>query len=254
MHQTGGRHAEGYFCLAGQIVLDYVCIFIAILLFRLVFVKHARPVRFVVFELRLQEDQIGEDFTDRYETRFYYKIDEADLAFGHVGGRPVIELADGELVGFFEVALLEELNEDEIGPEAAQVPGFGRVGDVRQVEREFDKQLFVFDLDWIKVFVSHSAVQVAQLGEVLAHVGRQHSLNDDLAHALKVSSVHLLLPAAALIFRHQLEGGSQVMVLQHTVIIVPHRNLIVHTHQEGIVDPWMLKIMQSCADIAAHLL
>ena len=81
------------------------------------------------------------------------------------------------------------------------------------MEREFDKQLFVFDLDWIKVFVSHSAVQMAQLREVLAHVGRQHGLNDDLAHALKVSSVHLLLPAATLVLRHQLEGSSQMMVL-----------------------------------------
>lgn len=95
---------------------------------------------------------------------------------------------------------------------------------------------------------------MAQLREVLIHVGRQDGLNDDLAHALEVSPVHLLLPAATLVFRHHLERGRQVMVLKHAVIVVSHCNLIVHAHQEGIVDTWMLKIVQSCADVAAHLL
>ena len=122
------------------------------------------------------------------------------------------------------------------------------------MERELDKELFVFGLDWVEIFIAHPAVEVAQLREMLTHVGRQHGLNDDLAHALEVSPVHLLMPAATLVFRHQLERGRQVMILQHTAIVVPHRDLVDNAHQEGIVDTRVLEIVQSCADVAAHLL
>lgn len=130
LHQARGSHALRYFALAGQIVLNYVCVFVSILLLCLVLVEHARPLLFVILELGLQEGQIGEDFADGYEARFYYKIDETDLALCHVRGRSVVELADGELVLLLQVTLLKELYEDEIGPQAAQMPWFGRVGDV----------------------------------------------------------------------------------------------------------------------------
>ena len=46
----------------------------------------------------------------------------------------------------FQIALLEELNEDEISPELAEVPGLCRVRYVGQVEHETDEQFFVFGL------------------------------------------------------------------------------------------------------------
>ena len=130
LHQACGSHTQRYLGLAGQVVLNYICEFVSILLLCLVLVEHARPVLLVILELGLQVGQIGEDFADGDEARFYYEVDEADLALRHVRGRPVVELADGELVRLLQVALLEELHEDEVGPEAAQMPGFGRVGDV----------------------------------------------------------------------------------------------------------------------------
>ena len=161
---------------------------VSVLPLRLVLVKHSCPVRFIILKLLLKVCQLREDFAYCDETRLDDEVYEADLTLGNVCSHAVKELTDGELMLLFQVALLEELHEDEISPELAEVPGLRRVRYVGQVEHETDEQFFVLRLRRVKLLVPHSTVQVAQLREVLCHVRRQNCLDDHLAYALEVSS------------------------------------------------------------------
>ena len=178
---------------------------VSILPLGLVLVKHSCPVRLIILKLLLKVCQLREDFAYCDETRLDDEVYEADLTLGNVCSHAVEELTDGELMLLFQVALLEELHEDEISPELAEVPGLRRVRYVGQVEHETDEQFFVLRLRRVKLLVPHPTVQVAQLCEVLRHVRRQNCLDDHLAYALEVSSRHFLLPVATLVFCHQLE-------------------------------------------------
>ena len=178
---------------------------VSILPLHLILVEHTCPVRLIILKLLLEVRQFREDFAYCDETWLDDEVYEADLTLGNVCSDAIEELTDGELVLLFQIALLEELHEDEISPELAEVPGLCRVRYVGQVEHETDEQFFVLRFRRVKLLVPHPTVQVAQLGEVLRHVRRQHCLNDHLAHALEVSTRHFLLPVATLVFRHQLE-------------------------------------------------
>ena len=178
---------------------------ISILPFCLILVEMTCPVRLIILKLLLEVCQLREDFAYCDETWLDDEVYEADLTLGNVCSHAIEELTDGELVLLFQVTLLEELHEDQISPELAEVPGLCRVRYVGQVEHETDEQFFVLRFCRVKLLVPHPTVQVAQLGEVLRHVRRQHCLNDHLAYTLEVSSRHFLLPVATLVFRHQLE-------------------------------------------------
>ena len=178
---------------------------VSILLLSLILVKLTCPMRLIILQLLLKICQLREDFAYCNEAWLDDEVYEADLTLGNVCSHAIEELTDRELVLLFQVALLEELYEDEIGPELAEGPGLRRVRYVRQVEHETDKQFFVLRFRRIELLVPHPTVQVAQLGEVLRHVRRQHCLNDHLAYTLEVSTRHFLLPVATLVFRHQLE-------------------------------------------------
>ena len=178
---------------------------VSILPFCLILVEMTCPVRLIILKLLLEVCQLREDFAYCDETWLDDEVYEADLTLGNVCSHAIEELTDGELVLLFQVTLLEELDEDEISPKLAEVPGLCRVRYVGQVEHETDEQFFVLRFRRVKLFVPHPTVQVAQLGEVLRHVRRQHCLNDHLAYTLEVSSRHFLLPVATLVFRHQLE-------------------------------------------------
>ena len=178
---------------------------VSILPFCLILVEMTCPVRLIILKLLLEVCQLREDFAYCDETRLDDEVYEADLTLGNVCSHAIEELTDRELVLLFQVALLEELYEDEIGPELAEGPGLRRVRYVGQVEHETDEQFFVLRFCRVELLVPHPTVQVAQLGEVLRHVRRQHCLNDHLAYTLEVSTRHFLLPVATLVFRHQLE-------------------------------------------------
>ena len=178
---------------------------VSILPFCLILVEMTCPVRLIILKLLLEVCQLREDFAYCDETWLDDEVYEADLTLGNVCSHAIEELTDGELMLLFQVTLLEELDEDQISPELAEVPGLCRVRYVGQVEHETDEQFFVLRFCRVKLLVPHPTVQVAQLGEVLRHVRRQHCLNDHLAYTLEVSSRHFLLPVATLVFRHQLE-------------------------------------------------
>ena len=75
--------------------------------------------------------QVREYLNDCDKGRFDYEIDEANLTLCNVCCSPVVELTYGELVRLLKVSLCEELHEDQIRPELAQVPRLRRVRDVR---------------------------------------------------------------------------------------------------------------------------
>ena len=45
-----------------------------------------------------------------------------------------------------------------------------------------------------------------------------------------------------------------MMVLEHTQVVVPHSDLIIHGHEEDIVDAWMLEVVETRGDQATHLI
>ena len=157
--------------------------------------------------------QQGEHLHDLRVGRLDDEIDEADLTLGDVGRLAVVELAHWESMNFLEVALREELNEEQIAPEAAQSPRLRRVRDVGQMEHELDEEFFVFALHGVEVVVDEATAQRAQLNEVLRHVRRQHRLDYHMSHALELVTRHLRCPVTLRVILHQLKRGCQVVIL-----------------------------------------
>lgn len=192
--------------------------------------------------------QVREHFDHRVERGFYDEVDEADLTLGNVGCLSVVELTHWEVVHFLEVTLGEELNEQEVAPVAAQAPSLGWVRNVRQVEHELNEDLFVLRLRRVEVFVGDARADLSLLDEVLRHVGRHHCLDDHLTHSLEVLPTHLRGPVVRRVLRHQLERGSNVMVLKHTYVIVTDCDRVIHTDEEDIVDAWVFKVVKGSRD------
>ena len=149
--------------------------------------------------------QVRENFNHLCEGRFHDEVDKAQLGLCDICRVPVEKLTDGELVHFFEVALCEELNEKQVGPQTAQFPGFGRVGDVGEVEHKLYEKLLVCGFLGFEVLVAHTTTQVAELAEVFGHVRRKHRLNDNVACALEISAGHVASPVIRGVRSHQLE-------------------------------------------------
>ena len=82
---------------------------------------------FIIIQLLLEVCQMWKDFNDSEVARFDNEIYKADLTLGDICCRAIVELTDRKLVLFLQIALLEELHEEKIGPKAAQVPWFGRI-------------------------------------------------------------------------------------------------------------------------------
>ena len=71
-----------------------------------------------------------------------------------------------------EIALREELNKEQVGPDSHEVEWLGRVRDVCQVEHELDEELFVFALCGVELLILHTAGQLSKFDEMLSHVSR----------------------------------------------------------------------------------
>ena len=208
-----------------------VIVLVPTLLLRLVLLEQLRPLLLVGLAGLLADGQLGEHLDHRHETRQHDKVDEADLALCNVRHGAVVQGVHLELVHFLQVALSEELHEEQVAPQTAQLPLFSRVADVRKMEHELNEKFFVLAINLIKVEVAidiRDGLHLAQLDEMLRHVRRQHRLNDDVPAALEILAIHVDGPVARLVFGHEREGSGQMVILQHADIVVPHRNLIIH--------------------------
>ena len=111
----------------------------------------------------------------------------------------------------FKIALLEELNEEQICPGAAYLERLRWIGDVRHVEHEFDQKFLVFMIAWLETRVCQSTAQMPKLIKVFSHVSIYDCKDYDLTTAFKIFTSHLTLPLAGRVF-HQLEGGCKVII------------------------------------------
>ena len=151
-------------------------------------------------------------------------------------------------MNLLEVALSEELHEEQVAPQHAQLPLLCRVRDVSQMEHELNEKLFVLALDIAKVEVATIAVyygfDLAKFDEMLGHVCREHGLDDYMAAPLKVFTRHVDCPVAGLDVGHEREGCRQMMIFQHAAVVVPHCNLIIHVDEEDISDTGVLVVVK----------
>ena len=85
------------------------------------------------------------------------KIDETDLTFRDISRNSVAELLYWKSVYFFEIALSEELNEEQICPVAAQTEVFGWVRNVGQVKHELYEKFLVFRIACIEIVIIHTS-------------------------------------------------------------------------------------------------
>ena len=120
------------------------------------------------------------------------------------------------------------------------------------MEHEFDEELFIFGLGRIETVVVHSGAKMSQLNEMLCHIRGQHCLDHDMSHSFEVFAIHLDGPITLLILAHEVEGGSQMVILQNAHIIVSDSYLIIHQDEEGIVDTGVLVVMQRGRHQTAH--
>ena len=224
------------------------------MLLLLVLFEQSCPLLLVRFQVEDQALQVWECFHDLRVGWLYDEVDETDLTLCDVCRFSFEELADLESILFFQIALHEELYEEQVRPQAAQVPGLRWVRDIGKMEHELDEELFVLSISWIEIFIGCARADLSKLHKVLGHVCCQHSLDYDMASTFIVLCGHVNRPVTLGVLFHDLERRSQVMVLQHASIVVPDCLFIIHIDKEDGVDTRMVVIVQGSGYQAACLL
>lgn len=82
---------------------------------------------FVIITCRFEVGQLGEDFNHGDVGRLDDEVDKSNLALRNVRRLSVVELTYFEAELFLHVTLGEELDEEQVAPELAEVPGLGWV-------------------------------------------------------------------------------------------------------------------------------
>lgn len=80
---------------------------------------------------------------------------------------------------------------------------------------------------------------------MFAHVCGKYCINDKLSHAFEVVSLEFVHPVVLLVSIHEGERCSNVMVLKHTNVVVPHRNRVLDVRQEDVVHSGVLVIVDT---------
>ena len=115
------------------------------------------------------------------------------------------------------------------------------------MEHELDEEFFVLAVDFVEIELTidiSDCLDLTELAEVLGHVRGQDSLDDDMAASLEVLVRHVDCPIAGFILCHECKCCRQMMVLQHTDIVVSHGNLVIHVDQKDVVDAGRLEVVQ----------
>jgi hypothetical protein len=89
------------------------------------------------------------------------------------------------------------------------------------VEHQVCESVLLLRARRVELLIKEVALEVSNLLEMEAHVGgenRPYHLLADLRVLLLVEALH---PIHFLLRAHQLEGGSDVVILQDTLVVVP---------------------------------
>mmetsp|Transcript_47754 Transcript_47754/g.136389 ORF Transcript_47754/g.136389 Transcript_47754/m.136389 type:complete len:542 (+) Transcript_47754:117-1742(+) len=198
------------------------------------------------------------------------ELEEAQLGVGQVHGLAVIERLHGQTQGLLEVALQEELLEEERGPVLAQPPGLHGVGDVGEVKEGGPHELAHV---WGRQDVHHlgrgAGLPVAEVrlhghvqglrvdlhghlellhhGEVVLVVRAQDGVDADLA---RLAVGERRQPREDLVARavRELEEPRAVHVFQWRLVVVPDRQLVGRLDEEGVVEPRMPYVVPDGTD------
>ena len=99
------------------------------------------PLLSVLLGVGLELFDLGHDLAHNREERSQDKVDEAWLTLANLRGLSIAEEGHGEAFLLLDVALVEELVEEQVGPIDGDFEGPGLSGDVGGVDGEFEKEL-----------------------------------------------------------------------------------------------------------------
>jgi len=212
------------------------------------------PLRLIRLDIVDAEGQFRCDFTRQLEGGLDDDVKEADLRLRYVCIFTVEELTHREAVYLLQVTLLEELYEEQVTPMFTEVPRLGWIRNISQMEHDLGELVFEFDVAHVELLAEHVAVELTNGLEVVRHVrskdGTNH-LSSDLLVGFRVEMPH---PVDLLLRGHQFETSRDVVVLEHTLIIVSNGCAVAHLCQEDVVDTGMLVVVATGRNQVRHQL
>jgi hypothetical protein len=128
------------------------------------------------------------------EWGFHDEVDKAQLGFGHVGRVPVAELGHLKFVDLLQVALSEELKEQQVDPNFVGLKYFCGVWDIAEVEEKVEDHEFVFFVGQSKSGSCQIVLYLGQAPEMETHIRGQYKINHKLSNPRKVVLCHLASP------------------------------------------------------------
>lgn len=207
-----------------------------------VFFNEVGPVFFVIVEVEHQVLQSGAHFDQLLERGSHDKVDEAQLRFGHVGRVSVAELGHLKFVDLLQVALSEELKEQQINPNFVSPKYFRRVWDIAEVKEKVEEHKFVFFVGQGKRGSCQIVLYLGQAPEMETHIRCQYKINHKPSDPREVVLCHLTSPIIARL-QHQLKWRRDMVVFQNGNVIVSNRLWVQYLGEKYVVDPWMLEVV-----------
>uniref|UniRef100_A0A182V6Q8 Uncharacterized protein n=1 Tax=Anopheles merus TaxID=30066 RepID=A0A182V6Q8_ANOME len=141
-----------------------------------------------------------------------------------------------------QVALAEELLQQQHRPLVVDVPPLGRVRNITTVQHQRQGFRFVH----LRFGQRQQVAHVLQLLKVEGHVGREHHVDDERAQLAELVPRQILQHVAVVLLEHA-ERRTDVVVLEHGPIVVQHRRVRAGHHVEVVGRPRVLVVVdQRC--------
>uniref|UniRef100_A0A182QNQ4 Uncharacterized protein n=1 Tax=Anopheles farauti TaxID=69004 RepID=A0A182QNQ4_9DIPT len=196
-----------------------------------------------------QKQQLHGDGCDRGEhdlehvrahghARFDDKFDKPNLRLGDERVVPVAQRAERQTELPLEVALPEELLQQQHRPLVMDVPALGRVRDITTVQHERQRLRLVH----LRFGQRQQVAHVLQLLKVEGHVGREHHVDDERAQLAVLVARQVLQHVAVVLLEHA-ERRTDVVVLEHGPVVVEHRGVRAGHHVEVVGRPRVLVVV-----------
>lgn len=181
----------------------------------LILFKPATPQGFIILQIPQILFHCRQHSRSHTERRIDNDIDKPNLALRDIDSAPVHEVTNRRAFRSLQIALVEELHEQQVNPLLAHLPGLCRVRYISQMEQHKHGQVFVHALGHVEVVRSCPRFELRTLGEVLGHVGREDATNHQGTGTLEVVLLEFVQYVEFSVRMHYCEGGSNVVIFKH---------------------------------------
>ena len=130
----------------------------------------------------------------------------------------------------------------------ANVPSFSRVGYICHMEHQPNEIMLILIVRYVEVFREHVALEVTNSFEMVLHVSRQYCSDHVSPNLLIRLAGEPRKPVEFWTRSDKVKSSSDVMVLEHTGVIVAQSYLVSDLREEDVIDSRMLIVVADCSD------